>query len=84
MTDLHRWHLEQVDPALDAAGDRLCEATKSMALGHFHPSGTGHLAIGDALVAIAKAQAEIAECRRLTAEALEQIAAAEPMLEAAE
>lgn len=84
MTDLHRWHLEQVDPALDAAGDRLCDAAKSMALGHFHPSGTGHLKVDDALASLAGAQIEIAECRRLVAEALEQIAAAEPMLEAAE
>lgn len=84
MTDLHLYHLEQADRDLVLAGDRLCDAAKSLALGQYHPSGVGHLKVADALVALARAQTEIAECRRLVAEALEQIAAAEPMLEAAE
>lgn len=86
MTDRHLYHLEQVDRDLHLAGDSLCVAAKSLALGQFHPCGTGHHKVADALLALARAQIEIKEARERTAEAIAQIEAvlAEPVLEAAE
>lgn len=86
MTDLHLWHLQQVDRDLHLASDSAMRATMSIALGMYHPTKAGHLKCEDALVALQRAQIEIKEARERTAEAIAQIEAvlAEPVLEAAE